>query len=66
MILEFTDTVATDTRPAQDEACQTPMMNRGRSLEASSLPGDFFFWSLFIAEEGEVIYFSGVVVTKLL
>lgn len=38
MILELTDTVATDTRSAQDEACQTPMMNGGRSHEASQLP----------------------------
>lgn len=38
MILELTDTVATDTRSAQDEACQTPMMNGGRSREASQLP----------------------------
>lgn len=39
MILELTDTVATDTRSAQDEACQTPMMNGGGSHEASQLPG---------------------------
>lgn len=51
MILELTDTVATDTRPAQDEACQTPMMNRGRSLEASSLPGIFFGRYLLLRKE---------------
>lgn len=40
VILELTGTVTTDTRPAQDEACQYTVKDGGGTHEASPWPGE--------------------------